>query len=133
MKVKALDHVNIITSDLAGTASFFADIFGLDIRRGPEPLPPEHVQWLYDDQDRAIFHINSTDVPQAFQRNIEAGPGTGAIHHVALNCSDLPGFVEKLETSGIEYKINDIPSVNLKQLFFCEPNGVLLELNFYGE
>jgi catechol 2,3-dioxygenase-like lactoylglutathione lyase family enzyme len=133
MKLNALDHVNIITDDLAGTARFFVELFDLDVRNGPEPLPPEQVQWLYDDIGRAIFHINSKEMQQAFNRDTAAGPTTGAIHHVALDCSDHRAFMERLEAHAIAYRLNDIPSINLKQLFFSEPNGVLLELNFRGE
>ncbi len=133
MKVNALDHVNIITDDLEGTCSFFVDLFRLDVRDGPESLPPEHVQWLYDHQGHAIFHINSKEMTQAFRRETQSGPMTGAIHHVALDCSDHMAFMKKLEENKIEYRLNDIPSIDLKQLFFSEPNGVLLELNFRGE
>ncbi|WP_323800249.1 VOC family protein [Parasphingorhabdus sp.] len=133
MKLNALDHVNIITDDLAGTTRFFVELFDLDVRNGPEPLPPEHVQWLYDDSGRAIFHINSKDMQQAYRRETRSGPTTGAIHHVALDCTDHKAFIARLEAHGIDYRLNDIPSISLKQLFFSEPNGVLLELNFRGE
>jgi catechol 2,3-dioxygenase-like lactoylglutathione lyase family enzyme len=132
MKVNALDHVNIITDDMKGTIGFLVDLFDLDVRDAPPPLPPEHYQWLYDANDRAIFHINSKLAPQAYVRDTQAGPTTGAIHHVALNCSGHDAFRERLEKHGVDYKLNDIPSVNLKQIFFTEPNGVLIELNFYG-
>lgn len=133
MKLNALDHVNIITDDLEGTARFFVEMFDLDVRNGPEPLPPELVQWLYDDSGRAIFHINSKDMQQSFKRETQSGPTTGAIHHVALDCSDHEAFIARLKAHGIDYRLNDIPSISLKQLFFSEPNGVLLELNFRGE
>jgi len=133
MKVNALDHVNIITDDLAGTIRFFVEMFDLDVRDAPPPLPPEHYQWLYDDNNRAIFHINSKSAPQAFQRETPRGPATGAIHHVALACTGHAGFVARLTEHGIDFRTNDIPSVNLRQIFFSEPNGVLLELNFFGD
>ncbi len=133
MKLNALDHVNIITDNLEGTVRFFVELFDLDVRDAPEPLPPEHVQWLYDDSGRAIFHINSKEMQQAYRRETETGPTTGAIHHVALDCSDHKAFSARLEAHGIDYRLNDIPSIQLKQLFFTEPNGVLLELNFRGE
>jgi catechol 2,3-dioxygenase-like lactoylglutathione lyase family enzyme len=133
MKINALDHVNIITDDLRGTSRFFVDIFGLDLRDGPAPLPPELVQWLYDDNGRAIFHINAKEMQQAFQRETQSGPTTGAIHHVALDCTDHLAFIARLEQFDIEFRLNDIPSIKLKQIFFNEPNGVLLELNFHGE
>jgi len=133
MRVNALDHVNIITDDLDGTCRFYVDLFGLDVRDGPSPLPPEHVQWLYDNQDRAVFHINSKQMTQAYQRETRSGSTTGAIHHIALDCSNHKAFIAKLEEHDIDYCLNNIPSIDLKQLFFSEPNGVLLELNFRGE
>jgi len=133
MKLNALDHVNIITDDLEATVRFFVGLFDLDVRDGPEPLPPEHVQWLYDDSGRAIFHINSRQMQQAYRRETKTGPTTGAIHHVALDCSGHQAFIARLEAHGIGYRLNDIPTIHLKQLFFTEPNGVLLELNFRGE
>ena len=133
MKVNALDHVNIITEDMAGTIGFLVNVFDLDVRDAPAPLAPEHYQWLYDANDRAIFHINSNEAPQAYQRETKAGPTTGAIHHIALNCSGYDGFKSRLEDNGIDYKTNDIASVNLRQIFFNEPNGVLIELNFFGD
>lgn len=133
MRVNALDHVNIITEDLTGTAKFFSSMFDLDVRDAPAPLKPEWAKWLYDDAGRAIFHINAKEMPQAFARETPAGRVTGAIHHVALNCSGHDAYVARLEQHGIEYRLNVLPSVQLKQIFFHEPNGVLLELNFFGE
>ncbi|MBT5185709.1 MAG: glyoxalase/bleomycin resistance/extradiol dioxygenase family protein [Kordiimonadaceae bacterium] len=133
MKINALDHINIITDDLEGTARFFVDIFDLDLRDGPQPLQPEFVKWLYDDSGRAIFHINSSKMPRSIKRETKSGPTTGAIHHVALDCSDHKEFLARLEAHDISYNLNDIPSIKLKQIFFTELNGVLLELNFRGE
>ena len=40
MKVNALDHVNIITADLDGTARFYAELFGLERRDARVPRRP---------------------------------------------------------------------------------------------
>ena len=40
MKVNAIDHVNIIVADLDATATFYAEVLGLDRRNGPPPLGP---------------------------------------------------------------------------------------------
>jgi catechol 2,3-dioxygenase-like lactoylglutathione lyase family enzyme len=132
MKVNALDHVNIITEDLDGSARFYAEMFDLDRRNAPPPLTPENAQWMYDDADRAIFHINSLDCPRAFERDVTPGP-TGSIHHVALNCSGYDDVAARIESRGLAYQVNVIASVGLRQLFMADPNGVLLELNFWGD
>lgn len=132
MKVNALDHVNIITADLHGTARFFGDLLDLEIRDGPPPSPHDMVQWLHDDAGRAIIHVNSLDCPRAFDREVAPGP-TGSIHHVAFNCSGHAGIIARLEARGLAYKCNEITSIGLQQVFVCDPNGVLLELNFFAE
>jgi catechol 2,3-dioxygenase-like lactoylglutathione lyase family enzyme len=132
MKVNALDHVNIITGDLDGTARFYADVFDLDRRNAPPPLTPENAQWMYDDADRAIIHINSLDCPRAFERDVMPGP-TGSIHHVALNCAGYDDVVGRIATRGLAFQVNVIEAVGLRQVFTTDPNGVLLELNFWGD
>ena len=132
MKVNALDHVNIITADLDGTARFYAGVFDLDRRNAPPPLTPETAQWMYDDAGRAILHINSLDCPRTYQREVAPGP-TGSIHHVALNCSGHDEVVARLAARGLDYKGNTVEAIRLRQVFTLDPNGVLLELNFFGD
>ena len=132
MKVNALDHVNIIAADLDGTARFYAEVFGLERRNGPPPLTPDSAQWMYDDAGRAIFHINSVDCPRTYEREVAPGP-TGSIHHVALNCSGYPEMIARLDARGMARQVNTVESIGLRQIFTMDPNGVLLELNFFGD
>lgn len=132
MKVNALDHVNIITADLDSTARFYAEVFDLERRNGPPPLTPETAQWMYDGEGRAILHINSLDCPRAYARDVTPGP-TGSIHHVALNCSGYDEVIGRLDARGLDYQVNLIEAVGLRQVFTMDPNGVLLELNFWGD
>ncbi|MFM1981837.1 MAG: hypothetical protein RJB22_556 [Pseudomonadota bacterium] len=132
MKVNALDHVNIITPDLDGTARFYAELLDLDRRDAPPPLTPANAQWLYDDANRAIFHINSVDCPRTYDRAVENGP-TGAIHHVALNCSGYDEMLARLAARGLACQCNRVDAIGLRQIFTLDPNGVLLELNFFAD
>lgn len=133
MQVNALDHVNIITDQLDQTADFYARLLDLERRDGPPPLPPHQVQWMYDASGRAILHLNSVDCPRAFDRSVEPGALTGAIHHVALNCSGFDEVTRRLEALGAEFRLNLIESIGLRQIFTPDPNNVLLELNFWGD
>jgi catechol 2,3-dioxygenase-like lactoylglutathione lyase family enzyme len=132
MKVNALDHVNIITADLEGTARFYAEVFDLERRDAPAPLTPNWAQWMHDDAGRPIFHLNSLDCPRAFQRDVLPGP-TGSIHHVALNCSGYDDVKARLDARGMAHQVNLVASIGLRQIFTQDPNGVLLELNFFGD
>ncbi len=130
MHVNALDHVNIITSDLDGTARFYAELLGLKRRNAPPPLTPDNAQWMYDGDDRAIIHINSLDCPRAYDREVRPGP-TGALHHVALKCTGYDTLLQRLRDRHLDYRPNEVPAVRLRQIFTLDPNGVLLELNFF--
>lgn len=132
MKVNALDHFNIITADLDGTAGFYASVLGLERRNGPPPFLPTQVQWMHDDQGRPIVHLNSLDCPRAYERDVTPGP-TGALHHIALKCSGFAEMRDRLDTRGIAYASNEIASIGLRQMFLHDPNDVVLELNFFGD
>ena len=132
MTVEALDHVNIITDDLEGTARFYEQVFELERRDGPPPLTPENAQWMYDRSGRAILHINSLDCPRTFARDVMPGP-TGSIHHVALKCTGYDDLLARIDARGMVRQLNLVASIGLKQIFTMDPNGVLLELNFFGD
>lgn len=132
MIVERLDHVNIITDRLTETARFYAELLDLEERDGPPPLPPSQVRWMYDSSGQAILHLNSVDCPRVFERDVTPGAETGAIHHVALRCGDFAKVKARLDARGAEYRVNDVPSIGLKQIFTADPNNVLLELNFFA-
>lgn len=132
MGVEALDHVNIITADVAGTARFYAELLELEPRDGPPPLTHENARWMYDEGGRAIVHINSLDCRRAYDREVRAGP-TGALHHVALRCSGYEELRARLLARGLDHRVNMVTAIGLKQIFVLDPNQVLLELNFFGE
>lgn len=129
--VEALDHVNIITSDVEGSARFYAELLGLEPRDGPPPLTHETARWMYDAAGRAVVHINSLDCPRAYDREVRPGP-TGALHHVALRCSGYEELRARLQSRGLDHRLNEVSAVSLRQIFVLDPNGVLLELNFFS-
>ncbi len=133
MRVKRLDHVNIITDRLDHTARFYATLLGLERRDAPPPLTPDNAQWMHDDNGLAVLHINSVDCPRTYDRAVEPGAVTGAIHHVALTCTGHAELIARIEAMGQDYRINHVAAIGLTQVFITDPNNVLLELNFFGD
>lgn len=129
MTVNGLDHVNIQTRSLADTVRFFADV--LDLRAGDPPpgLDPARIQWMFERSGRALFHLST---PGSLLGGAEGAISrdTGALHHVALDCSGHGEMIERLDRLGLPYRCNDVASIGLRQVFVTEPNGVLLELNY---
>src|SRR6478752_5477572 len=79
MNVEALDHVNIITDRMEQTADFYSRLLGLERRDAPPPLTPQNATWMFDAENRAIIHINTTDCPRTFDREVQPGALTGAL------------------------------------------------------
>lgn len=129
MRVNALDHVNLVVDDLDAAARFYAELLGLERRDGPAPRSPREMQWMYDQAGRPIIHLNARDCPRTYERDVTPGP-TGAIHHVALDCTGYDELCDRLRARGLEYRTSGIASIGLRQIFTLDPHGVLLELNF---
>ncbi|MGZ8361460.1 MAG: VOC family protein [Allosphingosinicella sp.] len=129
MRVNRLDHVNVQTVKLAETVRFYADVLDLKAGDPPPPLDPAQVQWMFDGDDCAIFHLSTPGSLKAVGY-INQGADTGAVHHVALDCSGHDPMVDRLVRMGLEHKLNHVAAIDLKQIFVRDPNGILLELNY---
>ena len=138
-----LDHCNIRTFDLDATIAFYTDV--VDLKDGGFPGARTMGAWLYDASDRPILHIIAIDPkdPEAalgrvrdrlgkLAGNLELSSlnGGGAIDHIAFECDDYDAMRAKLAARSLPFTSNDVPSINLRQLFVNDPNGITLELNF---
>jgi len=126
----SLDHINIQTVKLGETVAFYRDVLELRAGDPPPPLDPELVQWMFDPEGRAIFHLSSPGSLNAIG-DINIGEDTGAVHHVALACEGHDPMIAKLDRLGLEHRENHVVAIDLKQIFVRDPNGVLLELNYH--
>lgn len=123
-----LDHVNLQTTRLAETVAFYRDVIGLEAR-DPPALDPKLIQWMHDENGHGILHISTVGSLTVGSSGNGAG-GTGAVHHVALDCAGHDAMVAALEGRGLPYRLNHVAPIDLKQIFVHDPNGVLLELNY---
>ena len=57
---------------------------------------------------------------------------SGVVDHIAFLADDPGGFVERFKAKGIEFRPRFLPDSNLYQLFIRDPNGLMIELNFFG-
>ncbi len=129
MRVAKLDHINVQTVKLAETVGFYADVLGLAAIDPPPPLDPALVQWMAADDGVALFHLSSPGSLDGVDA-INAADDTGAVHHVALDCSGHDAMVARLAAMALPHTLNHVTAIDLKQIFVRDPNGVLLELNY---
>jgi hypothetical protein len=79
-----LDHINIQTVKLAETVVFYRDVLDLTAGNPPPPLDPAEVQWMFDPEGNAIFHLSTPGSLNAIG-DINSGADTGAVNHDALS------------------------------------------------
>ena len=121
MALNGLDHVTVNCADLARSRAFYAEALGMtDGDRPPFPFPGA---WLYLG-GRPVVHLIGSAASGAAT--------TGSFDHVAFEAEDFDGVKERLTEQGVEFKENHIPDFRIRQLFFPDPDGVNIELNFRG-
>jgi len=138
MLINSLDHCAIRTTKLQETRDFFVDILGLEDGERPDfPFPGA---WLYTDST-AVIHLIGVDPddPSGLQRYVggeistEALQGSGAFDHIAFRVNDPSVLTERLKQTDYEYRERQVPNMNLFQIFVEDPNGITIELNYWGE
>ena len=122
MSTGVLDHFNIRTRKLDDTVRFYQDVLGLE--KGARPNFAFPGAWMYAG-DKPILHIVS--------ETKRKDHGSGAIDHVAINCSDIRGTIDQIKKDGVPYEVRKVPARPLQQVFVHDPDGVMIELNFWHE
>lgn len=129
--VTGLQHVLVLTDDIDATRDFYRDVVGVFPGERPPLGFPGY--WLYAREvpclhiaDRAAYraHAATLGLPVA-----DAAQSGGPIDHVAFGAHDYDATVALLDARQIQATRNTVPGVQ-RQLFFDDPNGVRLELNF---
>lgn len=121
MGLANLDHYNINTSDVERSVRFYEDVLGL--RKGARPDFGIPGAWLYLGET-AVLHLIADE---------ESGKtGSGAIDHVAFRATGFDEMRSNLEKRKIKFSEMAVPDFNVRQIFVHDPDGVKVELNFFG-
>jgi len=135
MKVRTLDHVNIRSERLPETIEFYTSMLGMNCRPPPGATDATRGTWIYDGDDRPVIHVGTFKARYPGEEahdGLEPLRGSGAIHHVALECLGYDELLDRFKSAKFDVTTSDIPSIELRQIFVKDPNGVTLELNFRG-
>jgi glyoxylase I family protein len=124
MSVRGFDHYNLRADRavLDELHDFYPDVVGLS--DGDRPPFRRFGYWLYSG-DKAVLHLSLTDDGE--QRSRVA---VNTFSHAAFNCTGRAEFETRLKRLGIPYRTAQVPLLNLSQLFFHDPAGNGVELQF---
>ncbi|MCT2401120.1 VOC family protein [Novosphingobium mangrovi (ex Huang et al. 2023)] len=133
MHVSGIDHINILTDDLDRTAQFYARLMGLTQTENPAISLGFKGAWMRDAHGNAIIHLVWKDPQMDRYEGYAPGASTNAVHHVAFKCAGFDEMIGKLEEMGLEYRVNDLQHLGVRQIMVTDPNAVNLELNFVAD
>lgn len=122
MTAVAMNHFTILTDDVERTSLFYHDILGLtEGHRPPFDFPGA---WLYAGGN-AVLHVIGGQAREQLK--------PGVIDHMAFSAIGLTDALAKLDARGIPYDCRRQAGSGVWQVFFHDPNGARVELDFAAE
>jgi catechol 2,3-dioxygenase-like lactoylglutathione lyase family enzyme len=131
MPVVGLNHINVRTPDYKQTVDFLQSALGMRATSIPGHDQIEHAAWLFDDTGAPVLHLASADLRYSAGEVLPSEPprGSGAVHHIALSCTDYDAMRDRLAQERVAYREN-VPEPGVRQMFVEDPTGITFELNF---
>lgn len=138
MTLSLLDHCSIRTVKLDETRDFYVDALGMTDGDRPDFDFPGN--WLYLD-GKAVVHLVGVDPedPSGLEAYLRGSidpaslQGPGAFDHLAFRGRGAGTIIERLRARGDPFNERQVPGMDLFQLFVSDPNGITVELNYFGE
>jgi len=139
MPVGRLDHYSIRTFDIEASRRFYTEVMGFTAGfRPPFKFPG---LWLYNGaqypETTGVVHIIGIDPddPQGLKdylgdRDPASLEGTGTVDHMAFTATGLADMRARLARHNVAFRERTVPSLGIHQVFFEDPSGVTLELNY---
>jgi catechol-2,3-dioxygenase len=120
-----IEHINISAPMdlLTQVRDFYCNILGLT--EGFRPQSTIGGFWLYFGE-RALIHLAESSEHYHNERQ-------GYFDHVAFQTTGLENIITKLNAAKIEFTHDYFPEINMTQLFFKDPAGTGVEVNFLNE
>ena len=116
--IEGMNHFNVLTDDVDKTRAFYVGVLGLT--EGDRPPFKFDGAWLYAD-GRPILHISKAKLPE---------PRAGVIDHIAFTGTGLKQTCATLDRNAIPYKLARQVETGIWQVFFHDPMGAKVELDF---
>jgi len=134
MAITELNHYFVRANDLDETKEFYCDALGFEVM--PRPDLPFAGYWL-GANGAVQIHMGEHGVDRAdeFYLGTSADSSTenaGVIDHIAFLATEPEAMSARLDELGIDSTKRYLPEYGLCQLFVDDPNGLTVELNFFG-
>jgi catechol 2,3-dioxygenase-like lactoylglutathione lyase family enzyme len=134
MPLTHIEHFLVAADDIDATRDWYARVLGMT--SGPHPDFGFPVHWMYLGGVDVVHIGPSAKMAGAIQKQYlgrtsqKSEQGTGAIDHIAFRATGLRQVLQHLRSEGVPFSQRRANGQALFQLFFHDPNGIKIELNF---
>ena len=124
MAILGFNHYNLRAERLMmeQLKVFYRDVVGLQI--GERPQLTSFGYWLYAGS-KDVLHLSEAKAEEKRKENVAT-----TFDHVAFTATDYDATIARLEKLAIKYRVREINDAGQKQIFFNDPAGNGIELNF---
>ena len=124
MPVLGFNHYNLRCDRtmMEQLKAFYIDVIGLQL--GSRPQLTSFGYWLYAGK-KDVLHLSEAKPEEGRQTDM---PTT--FDHVAFTATDYEGTLARLQKLGVKYRLREISDAGQRQIFFSDPAGNGIELNF---
>jgi len=134
MPLTELNHYFVRANDLEKTKEFYVGVLGFEVM--PRPNFPFPGYWL-GINGKIQVHMGPAGIKnqELYYLGTPKGAATdhaGVVDHIAFLASNPQEFVARFRKLGLQYRPRSLPESELFQLFIKDPNGLTIELNFFG-
>jgi catechol 2,3-dioxygenase-like lactoylglutathione lyase family enzyme len=134
MPLTELNHYFVRVLDLERTKDFYVDVLGFEVM--PRPDFPFNGYWLGVNgkiqvhmgqagiENEELYYLGTTKE--------SALDNSGVIDHISFLATEPEKFLARFNDLGIGARPRSLPEAELYQIFIKDPNGLTIELNFWG-
>ena len=134
MPVSELNHYFVRANDLEQTKDFYCDVLGFQVM--PRPSFPFPGYWL-GVNGKIQVHMGPDGIANSELYYLGTPKNAvtdhaGVVDHIAFVASEPGGFIRRFKERGLDFQPRSLPEFDLYQIFVKDPNGLTIELNFFG-
>ena len=144
--LERIDHINIVVSDLESARDFFTTLGFSEIHSaelsgewissivGLKGVRAEYIALSFQNSPTSIELIKYFS-PESKAEDGLAQANRPGYRHIAFAVKNIEEMVNRLRAKGISFlsDIQTFPATGKKLVYFCGPEGILLELAEYPE
>jgi catechol 2,3-dioxygenase-like lactoylglutathione lyase family enzyme len=132
--ITEINHYFVRANDLEKTKSFYCDVLGFEVM--PRPDFPFPGYWL-GVNGKIQVHMGPHGIPNSELYYLGTTPksatdNTGVVDHIAFLATEPEKFDKRFKEVGMTSRNRYFPEFKLYQMFVKDPNGLTVELNFFG-